>query len=181
MRNRLFVLALLAFTMSACDRAPKPVPGPTPDNGLSPQQATEARRQIARWLDCEDCIDGELDAVVKLGATAVPTLSAVLDKGPSEANLERMRIHLVESRERLVEYSRKHGGKEPPGETEFVQPFLDNYVARHRIRAATGLGAIGGPEARKALEAARRRDDFRYDVREAVDRALRQVAGATAE
>jgi HEAT repeat protein len=173
----LVVVAVLAFAIARCVRDS----GPTLSNGLSPEQATEARRQVVRWLDCEDCIDGELDAVVRLGATVVPTLNAILEKGLSDANRERMRLHLVESRERAVTYWREHGGREPPGENEFVQPFLDNYDARHRIRAATALGSIGGPEARKSLEAARGRDDLRYDVREAVDLALRQTAGATAD
>jgi HEAT repeat protein len=59
-------------------------------------------------------------------------------------------------------------------EEEYVRKYTENTVALHQVRAAAALGAIGGPEARRALEGALGRGD-REDVQQAIRAALAQI------
>lgn len=139
---------------------------------LTPEQAADARRTITLWLECEECTEGQLEAVERLGAAAIPTLGAVLREGPSPAKLEALRRSLQRSYRQLRDYERTHpNAKVPMGEEEYVNTFLDNYAALHRIRAARALAKIGGPHARKELEQAPRgaRPDVQAAVRASLD------------
>ena len=111
----------------------------------SPEKAVEIRGTVMVWLDCEECSDGELSAVVKLGEAAVPSLTASLRDGLSSARREQLRRHLEESYTRLPDRSRA-------SVDVYVQRYTDNMVALHQVRAATALSIIGGPAARRALE-----------------------------
>lgn len=142
---------------------------------LATQRAVEVRRTIVAWLECQECIDGELNAVVRLGQAAVPTLAATLAGGPSPASREALRRHLVNAYRELKEYERtKRGTTVTATEDEYVRTYMDNYVALYKARAAEALGRIGGDRARRALEAAAR-EDQRPDVRSALQAALTRV------
>jgi hypothetical protein len=170
------VVCLLALT--TCSRSCDPA-----------ARATDARRSMVAYFECGECNDGQLQRVASLGDYAVPSLSATLKNGPSNASNERMRLHLVEQHRRIVEYRRTHSGPAraptPDDEPQFVRQFLDNYKARYQIRAATALAAIGTPDARKALEESLQGDRLRSDVRDVVNEALgrrpnpRPAAGPT--
>jgi hypothetical protein len=150
---------MLALALVACQ---------VPAQELSPEDAASARRTITAWLECEECVDGEREAVVALGGIALPTLVAVLREGPSPARREEMRRHL----ERVYRELRESGAELAAGSPEeYAQRYLGNFEALYRIRAAEGLGAIGGGEARRALEEALRQD-LREDVAAAVRAAL---------
>jgi hypothetical protein len=141
---------------------------------LTPVQATEARRAIAAYLECEECDSGELEALVKLGQNISPSLAATLRDGPSPATRELYRRQLLATYKGLKEYEANHPeAKVPMEEQKYVMTYLDNQAAYHRIRAATALAAIGGEGARKALEQAQEaayRDDVKLAVKAALDK-----------
>ena len=164
----LLAAVVLLNTSIACRRAESPEEAVAK---LAPEQAADVRRTIVLWLECEECIDGELAAVAELGAAAIPTLSAVLREGPSPASRESARRKLGRSYQQLREYAISHPEVEVPmDEEEYITTFLGNYVALHRIRAAQALGAIGGPYGKDALE--RAPGDLREDAMAAVGVAL---------
>ena len=163
-------LALLGAVLVACNGEIR-VEEPTPE------QQVAARRAIAAWLHCEECVDGELDALVRLGAPlAEPTLAATLLGGPSPAALAMRQHELHERYPELVEFARSHPHVSVGmDQDQYVAAYLANFVALQRIRSAQGLAALRGPGAVQALRKAQGLD-LRQDVREAVDAALAQLA-----
>lgn len=139
---------------------------------LTPEQSLEVRKGVVAWLECEECTEGEMERLARYGEYAVPTLVAVLERGPSPATLEKYRLHLESSYRKLVEYSRTHDEvKIDQSEEEYVKQYLENYQAHYAVRSAQALAKLGGPEARRALEAAARRkmrEDVNVVVRESV-------------
>jgi hypothetical protein len=133
-----------------------------------PEKAVEIRSTVMAWLDCEECSDGELQAVVKLGDAAVPSLIASLRGGLSPARREQLRRHLEESYPRLQ-------NKSQASADVYVQRYTENLVALHRMRAADALSIIGGPTARQALESAQT-EPYRDDVKQSIKAALARLA-----
>ncbi len=163
------LLAALAVALFASACA-----GPSVREGttLTPAEAVEARRAIVAWLECEECTSGELDAVVRLQERAVPSLVTALHEGPSPMSREAYRRHLVATYGKLKAHRAARGGPAlPVTEERYVQMYLDNYIALYRVRSATALGRIGGPEGRRALETALGAG-HREDVRGAIANAL---------
>lgn len=182
--KRVFVpLAVLAAVtvLGSCRKEPSPAAAPTPTAesarpSLSPEQAAEARRIIVRWLECEECESGELEAVVRLGNTAVPTLAATLRGGPSPASREKLRRHLVSTYSRLRKEGETHREMRlSQSEESYVQTYMENYVALYQVRSAQALAAIGGDEALRALETAGQAS-LRKDVADAVRESLGKLA-----
>jgi hypothetical protein len=172
---RIFVMVvpLLCHAVSACGGESASSRQATPD----PAQATEGRRVIAAWLECEECTDGELDAVTKLGDAAVPVLGASLRAGLAPATREKLRLHLTATYAELKKHASTHPESAVTGtEEEYVDTYLANYDALHRIRAARALAAIGGPAARAALEEVSR-TSLRTDVQAAVQESLARMKG----
>jgi hypothetical protein len=179
--KRVFVpLAVLAAVtvLGSCRKEPAPAPTPTAEPApasLSPEQAAQARRIIVAWLECEECESGELEAVAKLGNTAVPTLTATLRGGPSAASREKLRLHLVATYGRLRKEGETHREmRVAQSEEAYVQTYMENYVALYQVRSAQALAAIGGEEARRALETAAKAG-LRQDVADAVNESLGKV------
>jgi hypothetical protein len=141
---------------------------------VATKSAVEPRRAILAWLECEECGDGELEAVVKLGSLAVPSLATSLREGPSQAKRELRWRELINSHDRVGAYYMKHRKLiVPMSQQTFVRAYLDNYVALYQKRAAIGLAAIGGRDASKALEDAERaalRNDVRKTVEASIDK-----------
>lgn len=166
----LTLLLALSLTAPECQKGGT---GTTPRP--SPEEAVKIRRSVVTYLECEECTAGELEAVVRLGRTAVPTLSASLREGPSNVQRELLRRHLTRTYRRLKEQERTRPEAKPLQSEEFyVKLYTDNYVALHQSRAAWALAAIGGPEARRALEEASRRP-LRGDVQKMVKASLEKV------
>ena len=172
------LVALAAVAVLGCGQTPQTTPPPTTPPAtasaqLSPEQAADARRQIVAWLECEECESGELEAVVKLGETAVPTLAATLREGPSPATREKVRLHLVDTYANLRKQARAES-KVDMSEDAYVKMYMDNYDALYRVRSAQALAAIGGAGAQRALEAAKGYT-LREDAREAVNQSLQKI------
>ena len=103
---------------------------------------------VRRWLLCDDCTAGELNAVVGMGGRAVPTLVAAL-AGPSTAKRENVRRQIEESYARLAQFPSPD--PVPLSQSEYVARYLNNYVARYQSRAVEALGGIATAQARSAL------------------------------
>lgn len=143
---------------------------------LSPEQATEVRHAVAAWLECEECEEGQLEAVKKLGSSAVPTLGATLERGPSAASRSRVRRHLEDSYGKIAEYVKKNPEEKlEVSQEEYVKIYLENYAANYRVRSAQALAAIGGDEARKLLSAAAVKKSSREDVQAAIEAAAKSA------
>ena len=141
----------------------------------TPTATADIRPVIVAWLECEECGDGELTAVVKLGEAAVPSLVATLRDGPSPASREQHRRHLVATYADLKRFAAgRPDRKLIASEDEYVRMFADNYVALYRVRSAVALGAIGGGQAAAALDDAQRAG-YRDDVTAAVITARRRL------
>jgi hypothetical protein len=174
---------LLAALLVGCGcetRVEEPPPEAAPvgrRRAPTPEQQVAARRVIAAWLHCEECIDGELNALVQLGAPlAEPTLASTLLGGPSPASLALRQAELRARYPELVEFARSHPHAPVGMDLEqHVTTYLANFVALQRIRSAQGLAALGGPGAVSALRKAQGLS-LRQDVRQAVDEALAQLA-----
>jgi hypothetical protein len=103
----------------------------------------EQYRSLDRWLTCDECVDGEREAVRDIGNHAISRLNAALI-GPSAQKSAVMDAKFHES----FPLARV------PGITEqqYVQTLHANYVAMYQKRAAVSLGDIGGSGARQALD-----------------------------
>jgi len=149
--------------------------------GGSPQPQRKAyrkqepvRQTILTWLECDECTEGQLEAVVKLGLLAMPRLTQALLNGPSAGTRALKRDHLIETYHKVQSYQLSQ--KLEPlamSEREYVQLYLRNFTALYQTRAARALAAIGGEQARKALTTAlklRLRKDVRAAVRDSLER-----------
>jgi hypothetical protein len=130
------------------------------------------------WLECEECIDGELEAVLELGPVAVPSLAATLRDGPSPATREKLRRELRIRYGELRDYVQQHPAAGfDEAEDVWVDEQLANDVARYQARSAEALARLGGPEARRALAEALGKP-LRPDVEAVVRKSLDQLSGA---
>ncbi len=142
---------------------------------LSPQQADNIRVAIMNWMECEECNAGELDTLVRHGNQVVGSLDAILTDGPSSARRETYESHLRDVYREMVEYQKSHPQDKAAGsEEDYVNTYLQNYMALYQTRAATALSAIGGKEARAALEKAEKRE-LRADVKAVVQESLKKI------
>ena len=124
-----------------------------------------AAPDIERWLHCEECLDGEREAVRALGAAGIPELRRALLDGPRRAERDAM----------VQQYRSAHRSIPDPSslESDYIGTLLEGYVASYQSRAIVGLADIGGPEARQALEEALARPSgFRSDVVDALRVAI---------
>jgi hypothetical protein len=140
---------------------------------LPPEAASQLRLALVTWLECEECTEGELEAVQRYGAAAVPSLGHVLARGPSAASRERVRRHLESSYADILVAAKKGDEKVELSQEEYVKYYLANYVGNYQVRSAQALAAIGGEEARKLLATAIASKTLRDDVQAAVEAAAK--------
>lgn len=152
-------------------------PGPEPVTELTPAQAEEIRQSLVTWFECEECETGQMEAVVKHGETAIPSLIATLRSGSSPASREFLRRQLDLRYTELKAYERTHPAVKVAGtRAEFIEMYLSNFDAQYRVRAATALAAIGGQQAEEALRDAldtSPREDVRATIANALDKTVR--------
>ncbi|MEW5916835.1 MAG: hypothetical protein AB1762_10530, partial [Gemmatimonadota bacterium] len=112
-------------------------------SGLSAEQ----HATVDSWLLCDDCANGELNAVQALGSAAIRRLEAALVNGPPADRRNIMRSKIEQRYQSL-------GSGASVSQGDYVNELLSNYVAMYHRRAAIALGAIGGDAARAALDRA---------------------------
>jgi hypothetical protein len=98
---------------------------------------------VDRWLNCDECINGERDSVRLLGERAVPAISERL-AGPTQARQQ------VVMRQFDDAYNSSGGGG--ASRAEYVTDLLSAYKATYQKRAALSLADIGGDKAQNALD-----------------------------
>lgn len=142
-----YIVVLAAVVATACGRtqpdvaAAQPVPPPA---ALAPT--------IAGWMECEECTEGELQAVARLGGPGVAPLAEILRSGPSPDNIARKRAYLQAQYRQRAEYAKTHPESRPAmSEEQLVASYARTYATTYRVRAAQALGLIATPEARAAL------------------------------
>jgi len=146
--------------------------------GVGGETGQDAADAVGAWLNCEECEDGELNAVLALGDTALPSLRQALLQGPSAAELEEARSHLMASYDGILPYWPAESGSPPPTRDEYVRMYLSNLVARYQKRAMIALETLGGRQAIQALEEALR-EELRDDVRREIVASLGRLHGTT--
>jgi hypothetical protein len=165
----LIVLAIAAFfSITALGQ---------PDSGkrLSRDETVNAIDALATWFECEECHPAQLIAVTRYGQIVVSSLVATLNGGLSPASRELLRRLLDARYTELAEQGEKDARfKITSDRKDFVARHLGDFDARYRIRAAQALVAIGGAEARKALEAALSKAE-RPDVRTVIQQSLERI------
>jgi len=138
----------------------------------------EASSPIDAWMKCTECTEQDLNAVVKLGPSAVPRLGQILRDGPPASARQAMQNRLLADYRNLKEFEKSHPqSKVPVTEQEYVKTYMDNFDVRYRVRSATALSRIGGAEARTYLEEAQRAP-LRADVKRAVGEELERTSGS---
>ena len=148
---------------------------PDSDKRLSRDETVNAIQALTTWFECEECHPSQLIAVTRYGQLVVPSLAATLNGGLSPASSELLRRLLDDRYSQLAEQGEKNAKLRITSRREdFVARHLGDFDARYRIRAAQALVAIGGPEARNALEAALGKAP-RDDVRMVIEESLKKI------
>ena len=161
-------LIVIVVALSACQPATptvETIPLPTSTRVLDDHEKVE------RYLNCEDCLDGELDAVLELGDRANPILIDNLVSGPSPETLQSVERGLRESYNQMAEYAKIQEDRTlrpRQSQDEFVRTFLDNLAAQYQTRSVNAIALIGDEatieKARSLLEeqlARTEREDLR--------------------
>lgn len=147
---------------------------PGSDRRLGNAETEKASQALAKWLE-HDCEEGNLKALTRHRQAVVPGLIAALNAGPSPASREILGRLTNASYDELIEQAqRKPERRIASGREAYVARDLDNFDAQYRVRAAQALAAIGGADARNALENAARRVE-REDVRETIQELLKKM------
>jgi hypothetical protein len=152
---------------------------------LTPQE----RVRIYSWLQCEECVDGELAAVRRLGRSSttgratVDSLSEDLLGGPSAERRGNLQRQFLSSYRRVSAYADTIGFGLGVTSVEYVEHYRDNFVNLYRVRAAIALAEIGGPKATAVLDSAAhnalrtRGDTLRADTQQAILFARDSILG----
>jgi hypothetical protein len=134
---------------------------------LNIAETEEAVRVLSAWFESEHGDPADLTPLVQLGEIVVPSLVATLEQGPSPARRERLRRTLDADYAKFAERVSK-----PPSKEAFVAHYMGNVDAIYRARAARALAAIGGAQARTALQGVLSKP-MREDLRAAIERSLK--------
>ncbi len=141
-----------------------------------------AQIAVRRWLLCEECVHGELQALQDPSRhdRIVPLLASAL-AGPSRASRLNVQRQLEDTYERLAARAGERGEVLPVTREQYVAHFLGNYEAVYQSRSVVALAAIGTPEARRVLADAAERvrkgqTFYRGDVLEELGRVTGNAA-----
>jgi hypothetical protein len=166
--RRIVVFPIVVLGVACAPKSQPPPPPAPPAAGQTPAVQVPAfpTDPVGRWMECEECQDGELAAVTAMGAAAVSALATYLTDGPPADRLAALEQTLRQSHSRLPAES------QAVSQADYVARYRANYVAKYQTRAATALGAIRTPEALRFL-AAVDTTSVRGEVRAAVRAGLR--------
>jgi hypothetical protein len=158
----------VSLAVAACAGAPRTAalaPGPDP---------VAAQTALRNWLECEECWDGELAAVVALGDEVTPSLAATLREGMSPAARARLARQLGERYDERAAWAEAHPETRPTmTRKEYVEHHVANRDALYRVRAARALGQIRTPAALLVL-----REELERTEHEGIREEIRRVLGA---
>src|SRR2546430_17743167 len=79
-----------------------------PSGRMTVEQTEAARTALVEWFECEECEEGQLQAVVKYGQAVVPLLRSALLQGASPASRELLRRELAKRYDELRKYQETH-------------------------------------------------------------------------
>ena len=167
----------VAFSDSASTPDRVPVQGRTSAgqanlvlNPLTPAESMRALKAVSDYMECEECVAGELDSLVAWGPVVMPMLEAILERGASNVRVAAYRDFLNESYDQMAAYQ----DTLPMTRVEMVETYLAKYEFLYRIRAAQALGAINTPAARTVLQTGLDSLNLREDINDAIREALGQ-------
>lgn len=166
----LFIL----FLLISCNKSQKePVQS---EPVLTQQEKEDALRIIMDYLQCEECENGELEKVVKLGTVAVPILISTMRNGPAPAKLMEHEEHLKSAYNEMVEYEKTHpDSKVTVSQEEYLKIYESNFKALFQIRSIEALVLIGGDQAAQEIRKFQSEEMDREDVRVALDSAVKKL------
>ncbi len=142
---------------------------------LVPEAAERARAITLQWLECIECENDELENLLELGDSIVPTLRTVLKHGPSPARLESVREHLVAGQKYVQQYGETHTLYSNRFDaTKHVSEYLENFKILYQVRAAIALRHLDEELVTSALESASM-VSLPNDVIEAIERPLTEI------
>lgn len=102
----------------------------------------EPQQIIFAWLECEECFDGELEAVLDLGEIAIPVLFDILENGPPPQNINDARESLTSDYDQVVIYLENKKREDiviNQTMDEYVEFYLENLEAQYKSRAFLAL------------------------------------------
>lgn len=133
------------------------------------RETAASAEPVYAWILCEECDRGERARLVALGDTAVPLLRTLLLDGVPADRKERMQAYLAPLGD--------SGQGRRPASPATLASVLSNYDILYRVKAASGLSAIGGGNALRALCDARKRNAADPTVVRAIDTAIARRPG----
>ncbi len=139
-------------------------------NPLTPAESARALKAVSDYMECEECVAGELDSLVAWGPVVMPMLEAILERGASNVCVAAYRDFLNESYDQMAAYQ----DSLPMTRAEMVETYLAKYEFLYRIRSAQALGAINTPTARAVLQSGLDSLDLGEDVNAVIRAALGQ-------
>ena len=136
------------------------------------KDSIDAKNALLRYYECEECTDGELEAVVKYGDNVVPSLSLTMQQGVSPVLKSAHEQYLRDTYRQLSEYAKTHPENVLKStEAEYVAMYLERYDNQHRIRAIEALARIGTDLAKKELNSFAKEGKPNAAVADALKRA----------
>ncbi|HXD74088.1 MAG TPA: hypothetical protein VN628_10145 [Vicinamibacterales bacterium] len=141
-------------------------------SSAQPLPPADVQRILVTYLECEECQSGELQAVVRLGDTAVAPLAQFLREGPPQSTLDPLRQHVIAQYQQDVEYRNLHSLAAPTmSADQTVALYAGNFSRMYRLRAVRALGAINSANAKAALMQAQAYN-VGPDIKAAIAKAL---------
>jgi hypothetical protein len=160
--------------------SPSTVPAANGSGRLTEAESHRAARDLRNWLET-DCEEGNLMTLTRYQQAIVSELIGALEKGSAADRRELVRREAEASYEELVKQQTRKPEREVASSREaYIKRDVDNFEAQYRARAAQALAAIGGPDARAALEAFLAKASkgevlIREDLRRAIELFLSKV------
>lgn len=149
---------MLGLALLGCKEQRTPAVSGRPAASAMSLAARESSAVLS-FLECIECVDGELMAVEAMGDSALPLLGQLLIDGPPADRADRLRSHL-DSQYLLLRDDLAQSGEseETPDRDAYLKVALDNNQATYRSRAAFALGRLRSADARRLLDSALRLD-----------------------
>ena len=144
---------------------------------MTVEETEVARQALVEWLECEECEEGQLAAVVKYGERVVPVAARVAARRRGAGGAEELSA-AISSRATTSSFATPRPipkAKVASSKEEFVAMYIGNLHAQYKTRSAQALAQIGGPAANRALQEGLQRAD-RVDVGATVEAAIKSAS-----